>query len=265
MTLIFRNLTFATFLLILSELSTHAEVTFFGRDFEDYKGMFCLKDEDLKQRVILDTPAGPSTFLATLSERGWLKPESKGVDLGYETSENMAKAIARGMRLAFSPYFNGSYRNWPEQKQTQFLKYFEHFNKVHSDFLKFYQGNPSLFLKGDIRKLERLFNQDNFDLILSSNLLFLYSDEKGMNEEFHRNSILSMAKVLKKGGEIRIFPIDNFKALSPEFFDHLLSDLSKHGLQMRIEDGCAPSVGQIINNQKNSKGRMLMIKKLKEG
>jgi hypothetical protein len=250
-----------TLFILISGLNASATVAFFGRDYETYKDMFCLNDNQLQDQTILDTPSGPSTFLGTLKEKGWLKPGSFGVDLAYADIETMKKLIDHGMRMSFIPYFDGTFRNWPAAFQTRFVEKFNHFNQVHDQFLAYYQKYPEIFLKGDIQKLEETVKPNAFDLILSSNLLFLYSGETEINEEFHRNAILSMIRVLKSNGEIRIFPLEDLEAKFPPFLDHLIAELKLQPIELQRTNGCAPSVGHLIKRQYEARGQMLIIRK----
>ena len=238
------------------------EVAFFGRTYAMYQGMFCLSDVDVLDRSILDVPAGPSTFLPTLKERGILNGDSKAVDLLYGSQAEVQAAINRGMRTAFSPYFNGSYLSWTEALQHRFLSLFYEFSAQNEVFLRAYQAEPDLFVQGDIRHLDQTTAAiSRYDLILSANLLFLYASEiPWLNETFHKDAILSMVSQLKSQGEIRIFPLDTFSATPPSFLEHLLAELRDRELTIEVKDGCAPSVGQTITHQTHLKGKMLVIR-----
>ena len=248
---------------VICAISALADVAFFGRNYETYKKMFCMSDDDLKERRILDVPAGPSTFLGTLKEKDWLHSESKAVDQGYGDVQKMKEALLNGMKQAFFPFFDLSYKSWPQERQAGFLAKYNEFNAIHAEFLEQFQTFPSLYVKGDIRYLSTVLGAvTKFDWVLSSNFLFLYSQrEKDLDEEFHRKAILSLVDTVDEKGEIRIFPLDTLDAEVPKFLDHLLADLKKNPLSVEVRNGCAPSAGQLIKGRIHEKGLMLVIKK----
>lgn len=63
------------------------------------------------------------------------------------------------------------------------------------------------------------FENDSFDLIVSSHLLFTYDDR--FDYKFHKDSILEMLRVAK---EVRIFPLVDYKnsRVTKEKIFHLL-------------------------------------------
>jgi hypothetical protein len=66
------------------------------------------------------------------------------------------------------------------------------------------------------------FESNAFDMVLSSNFLFYYSDR--LDYSFHLESILEFLRALK---EVRIFPIQQSNIMLPEYSDILLSDMEK--------------------------------------
>lgn len=253
----------ASILVTLLSSSVFAEIAFFGRDYDTYKNMFCLSDDDIKNQRILDVAAGPSTFLGELNIKGWLHPDSKGVDLAYGPIAEMERSIEQGMKQAFSPFYDGSYKKWPQAQQESMERKHRDFTAIHQSFLAYYQKFPGLYIPGDVRKLPELFvNKPKFDWILSSNLLFLYSEqEKELDEAFHQDAILRMTEVLHDKGEIRLFPLDNFSAKTPAFLDHLVEELRNRHLKVELRKGCAPSVGQLMRRQTDTQGLMMVIRR----
>jgi hypothetical protein len=236
-----------------------AQIAFFGRDYDTYEAMFCMQEDSFANKKILDVAAGPSLFLATLKERGILDPTSRAIDLEYSSNRaHLESKIDKGMRLAFNFYYDGSYKNWPMERQTWYEGLYEKFAGIHQSFLGYHDRFPEIFQQGDVRELDLQFDSKKFDLILSSNLLFLYSMD--LDEKFHKDAILSMAKVLNKGGEIRITPLDDLKANTPGFLTELVADLEKEGLLVQIKESCAPSTGQWIKRRQDAKGQMLVIR-----
>jgi hypothetical protein len=75
-----------------------------------------------------------------------------------------------------------------------------------------------------------------FDLIVSGNTLFAYADKLfGSNEheiyEFHKRSVLNMARLLSEGGEVRIYPVGT--ASTPRYprLQDLINSLTDEGFE----------------------------------
>ncbi|MBA3977468.1 MAG: hypothetical protein H0X50_04640 [Nitrosopumilus sp.] len=66
------------------------------------------------------------------------------------------------------------------------------------------------------------FENNTFDIVLSANLLFYYSNR--FDYSFHLESILEFLRIAR---EVRIFPIQQSNTKLPEYFDRLLSDIEK--------------------------------------
>jgi len=255
-----KHLTPAFLLLCLVPSFAFTQIAFFGRNFEMYKAMFCFSEKDLEGKRILDAASGPSTFLAEMKQRGTLGAGSVGVDIGYGTVEQMESSVEAGMKQAFAPIQNGSYKTYPLERQVSMLEKYIEFSSVQQAFLRYFRQFPELYVHGDIRDLSSAVGQAaKFDYVLSANLLFLYS-ERDLDEAFHRDAILSMANRLKDDGELRIFPLDDLKARSPEFLPHLLKDLEATDLNIEIRQGCSASTGQVMTGQSAKRGQMLVLR-----
>lgn len=169
-----------------------------GRTFEEYLDFFNLSIETLENKKILDCPSGVSSFIATAHQHGI---EAYGCDIIYQFDP---EAIVKQAELSiqkiyedvtwmegFNFSFYGSVDKHKEFR-TQALNHFvEDINKPYYS----YETLPSLS-----------YEDDAFDLLLSSHLLFVYDDR--MSLEFHIQSIQEMLRVAK---EVRIFPLVDFK------------------------------------------------------
>ena len=257
---------------LLHSTSLFAEVAFFGRDFKTYVDMFCFSPDEVEDpsKRILDVAAGPSTFLGDLRVRNLLHPDSRAFDREYpehsneksDLSSNLLKeAIDRGMRQAFAPYYDESYKKWPALQQASFEEKHKIFSTIHETFVAYFQKFPELYVRGDIiTDLPSKFKDQKFDLILSSNLLFLYHQVPGLNKGFHLQAILNMAGLLSPKGELRLFPLDDFELKNPEFLPDLIQALKQSGLTVERKPGCAPSAGQHTKRRPDLRGEMLVIR-----
>jgi len=261
---IWRTSVFVILLFVLWTSPSVAEVLFFGRSYGQIKQQYCFEDEDLKDKAILDVAAGPSTFLGTLKDNGWLGEGSLALDLKYIDLNTVREVTDAGLRGAFFFYYDRSYLNLPEERKNRFLQLHSHFQKVNDDFLRLYEKyGTALYVQGDVRKLDQVLPQNSdFDLILSSNLLFLYSErEKELDLNFHLEAIQAMVPFLKQNGEIRLFPLDTLSGKSPEFLSELIQTLEMQNLVVKITEGCGPSTSQAMRGAYDARGAMMIIKK----
>jgi ubiquinone/menaquinone biosynthesis C-methylase UbiE len=73
------------------------------------------------------------------------------------------------------------------------------------------------------------FEDDSFDLALSSHLLFLYSEH--LDEQFHKDAIDEMLRVAK---EVRIFPLVTLENLPSPHLDPIILSLREKGFETHI-------------------------------
>ncbi len=259
---------------LLRPISLFAEVAFFGRDYKTYVDMFCFSPGEIEDpsKKILDVAAGPSTFLGDLKVRNLLHPDSKAFDREYPekterdggsdlSQDPLRRAIDRGMRQAFAPYYDKSYLNWPSAQQTAFEEKHRIFSAIHDTFLAYTGKFPELYVKGDIlTDLPSKFGDQKFDLILSANLLFLYHQLGHLDKDFHLRAIQNMASLLSQKGELRLFPLDDFDLKTPDFLPEVISKLTQSGLIVERKPGCAPSAGQYTRRRPDLRGEMLVIR-----
>ncbi|MBN2768383.1 MAG: hypothetical protein JXQ68_04720 [Campylobacterales bacterium] len=169
-----------------------------GRTFEEYSAFFDLSMDGLKGKKVLDCPSGASSFVATLNKNAI---KAKGVDIIYEFDKNSIEQ--QGVKSIDKIYEDTS---WMDAYKMDFYKTKEnhryHRGSALKEFIDNYNSQDYIFAK--LPKLP--FEDDSFDILLSSHLLFVYDDR--LDYEFHKNSILEMLRVAK---EVRIFPLVDFK------------------------------------------------------
>lgn len=169
-----------------------------GRTFEEYSSFFDLKFQDLKGKKILDCPSGASSFVSTANING---SSAIGVDLIYEFDKNSIEV--HGYKTIEKIYQDTS---WMDTYKMDFYKskvnHRNHREKALKAFISDFNKKDYIFAK-----LPNLpFENESFDLVLSSHLLFVYDNM--LDYEFHKYSILEMLRVSK---EVRIFPLVDFK------------------------------------------------------
>lgn len=198
-------------------------VVFIGRTFSEYVDMFDLELSKIKGFKILDCPSGASSFVSESVVEHGMKSVT-GCDVMYNLVDpNQLKSIAS----------NDLEHMGNKLSEVMDLYKWEHYQDVKGllkaryiplqKFLSDYAlgVKEQRYVYGKLPKLP--FKDREFDLVLSGNLLFYYHDV--FNYEFHLESILEFIRVAKK--EVRIFPVQTPNGELPNYFEQLVSDLTR--------------------------------------
>ena len=99
-----------------------------------------------------------------------------------------------------------------------------------NNFIKDYENskNEKRYIHNELPKLS--FENNSFDLVLSSHFLFLYSEHFDL--QFHIDSILEMCRVSKQ--EVKIFPLLDLKNQKSEYLEPVLDVLKSKGFETKI-------------------------------
>ena len=203
-----------------------SDVIPWGRSFEDYLEMFALTPEDL-ELSILDCAGGPASFNAEMKRRGY---RVISCDPVYQFS---AAKINQRIQKTYSTVIEQLHQN-KENYVWQNIKSPEHLGELRmaamQEFLEdFPLGKAEeRYVTAELPKLP--FNSQQFDLALSSHLLFSYSQH--LSEDFHVESALELCRVAR---EVRIFPLLDLNANLSPFVTPVISNLQRQGWTVEIE------------------------------
>lgn len=205
------------------------KVVFYGRTLTEYQQMFNLYDlSPLKKYKILDCHAGPSSFVAEANRHG-IKVVGCDPLFGNEIEDLVNKA-EQDIEFVLERISQVSHLyNWEFYKNIDGLR---HYRKkalkiFESDYHVGYSSDK-LYIKAKLPDLP--FENNSFDLGLSSNLLFYYNDE--FDYSFHLDSISELLRVCSK--EVRIYPIQGPYNHSYEYLDDLITVLKKKDITVNI-------------------------------
>lgn len=169
-----------------------------GRLYEEYIAFFNLNIEELKGKRVLDCPSGVSSFVSSTSANDI---DAVGTDILYQFDVD---AIRDQGEVSIDKIYEDI--SWMDGFNFDFYKSIENHKeyrqKALSEFSKDY--NDKNYFYNSLPKLN--FEENSFDIVLSSHLLFVYDDR--FDYEFHINSIIEMLRV---SDEVRIFPLVDFK------------------------------------------------------
>lgn len=174
-----------------------------GRNFNEYKKMFQLTDEDLLKKII-GFGDGPASFNCEASKLGY---KVTSLDPIYQFSgENIEKRIIEIKDVVIEQTKNNANNYvWTELKNLDELErvrmsamktFLDDYEKGKSENRYIYHELPQ----------KTPFDDQAFDLGLSSHFLLMYTS---LGYDFHIKSINEMLRLCK---EIRIFPIVDLDA-----------------------------------------------------
>ncbi|MFD4291923.1 methyltransferase domain-containing protein [Rhodococcus sp. NPDC058532] len=202
------------------------EMLISSRSLDEYKAMFNLTERDLS-RKILDCPGGAAGLTSAVNRLGG---DVTACDMAYfdRKAEQLAGIVAaetcRGNRYIRA---NLEHYDW-----TFFADPDEHLRlRQHAveEFAADITRNPHRYVAGRLPALP--FPDASFDLVVSSHLLFSYSDRLDLT--FHLEALTELMRVSRS--EVRIFPLvaSGSAALYPHL-DTLLTDLRGRGVEGEV-------------------------------
>ncbi len=197
-----------------------------GRNLEEYQNIFQLSEEDLHSKI-LGCGDGPSSFNFEVTKLGG---NIISIDPIYQFTKDEIQQRIDEISSVVSEQL--------KQNQNDFV--WKNINSVDelidirltamSDFIKDYEcgKKEKRYIYQELPKLS--FENDSFDLVLSSHFLFLYSEHFDL--QFHIDSILEMCRISKN--EVKIFPLLDLKNQKSEYLEPILEVLKSKGFETNI-------------------------------
>ncbi len=199
-----------------------------ARSFAEYTAMFALTEADLAASV-LDCPGGAASFTATALARGL---NVTAVDPAYAGGQAALQALGehatREAERGHAFLLGHAHRFvW-----THFSNPAEHLRRRTDSAARFAASvgtDSQRYVPGALPHLP--FPDRCCDLVLSSHLLFTYSDR--LDEAFHLAALVEMTRVSR--GEVRIFPLLGHVDGKPyPHLEHLRKALASRGISSHV-------------------------------
>ncbi len=196
-----------------------------GRSLDEYVRMFALTPDELNLKI-LDCAGGPASFNAEMASKGY---NIISCDPVYQfTAEDIAQrieetypAIVKGLEENLDNYV------WDEIKSPAHLGRVR-LQAMQQFLLDFAVGvQQGRYIAAELPVLP--FKTREFDLALSSHLLFTYSEQ--LSEAFHEQAIAELCRV---AAEVRIFPIVDISGEPSPHFEPVTAKLKSQGYQLEI-------------------------------
>ncbi|MGD1007139.1 MAG: SAM-dependent methyltransferase [Ignavibacteriaceae bacterium] len=195
-----------------------------SRSYSEYVFMFGLNESDLS-KSILGCGDGPASFNSVMYKKG---KKVISVDIIYQFS---IIEIKQRIKATFDIVMNQT-RNNQEKFVWSNIKNIYELGLIRlsamQEFLNDYEKGKieNRYVCVDLPVLP--FNNNNFDLVLSSHFLFLYTNN--LTLDFHIQSIAEMLRVAK---EVRIFPLLDFNAIQSPYVEIIMNIYSKKGYSVK--------------------------------
>ncbi|SEF27444.1 Methyltransferase domain-containing protein [Amycolatopsis pretoriensis] len=167
-----------------------------SRSLDEYRRMFALTDGDLAGRL-LDCPGGAAGFTAEVNAAGGT---AVACDPVYAHPVEQVRATAlESLRRGYA-YHQAN----PDEYVWTYFRDPEHYLRARTGSVELFArdrgAHPENYVEAALPELP--FADGQFDLVLSSHLLFSYADR--YDREFHLASLRELARV---GREVRVFPL----------------------------------------------------------
>jgi SAM-dependent methyltransferase len=188
---------------------------FTSRTWAEYLKMFSLEMGEVCHGKILDCAGGASSFTAHMSGEGC---DVVAVDSLYSEDPDVLSDKCRiHMELLADGLASVDSFVWSFFKDIDDLK--EQRIQACEEFIRDYRAHRERYVPGDLTDLP--FEDDCFDLVLCSHLLFIYDHR--LDYDFHLNSIREMVRV--SSDELRIYPLVKNRGVKSLYVDRIMSDL----------------------------------------
>jgi len=200
-------------------------IVFIGRTFDEYMRMFDLEPEELKNRRILDCPAGACSFTAKSNQLG---ADVTAADIAYfYTPEALSEKGFQDIEHAMSQL---------DKVKDSFV--WEYFNSIEdlrearkealTDSTQDRSSTSGRYIPVTLPELP--FLDQEFDLTLSAHFLFMYGDR--LDYDFHVRTLQELLRVTKV--EVRIFPVVDLSSRRYEHLDKIMEWIAFQGWSAEI-------------------------------
>lgn len=196
-----------------------------GRNFDEYRTMFMLSNDDLSKKIA-GFGDGPASFNFEATQKGF--PVASFDPIYQFTREQIKRRIEevrptvmQQMAENSENYVWNDFKNLSdlEQRRMSAMNLFlEDYERGKSDGRYIYHELP--------QKTE--FSDNSFDIGLSSHFLLMYT---ALGYDFHIQSISEMLRICR---EVRIFPILDLDGNSTELINSVIAHFRKnHTVEIR--------------------------------
>jgi hypothetical protein len=201
-----------------------------ARALMEYRGMFRLSNEELRESAILDCPGGAASFGAEVRRLGGAVVS---VDPIYGHDRERIQREARDAVVRTSE----TSAEHPHLFSWTFFRSVGHHRQVRADACEAFLADHAdvdarqWYVPAALPALP--FPNAAFDLTLSSHLLFTY--DHLIDVDASVAALTELARVTARQGEVRVFPLVSASGGRSPQVDEVRAALGARGLETRIE------------------------------
>lgn len=211
-------------------------VLFFGRGYDEILKLLLLDEKELAGKKILDCPSGPDAFVAEAHRRGL---DVTGCDPLFDRPARDIAAVAR----TDIQHARDRIKKIGPDAPVSVAEIDDKLVAAAQFEADFDAGKAAgRYVHAELPELP--FEDDSFDLVVSANFLFLYSDSRfggvlgtgTFDLGFHAAAVRELIRVSR--GEVRLHPITTLERkqhLHP-YAAQVIGQLASEGIAMRFED-----------------------------
>ena len=197
-----------------------------GRSKKEYMEMFNLSKEDVLSKRILGCGDGPSSFNTEADYDGG---RVVSIDPLYaytkqQIMQRIDEVAEEVMAQVRANADNFVWKNIPDAESLEHMRI-----EAMMEFLMDYEDGleEGRYINAALPNLP--FEDNSFDMALSSHLLFLYSDH--LDEAFHKAAIDEMLRV---ANEVRIFPLLTLENKPSPHLEPVIDHLCSNGYKAEV-------------------------------
>lgn len=203
------------------------DVAFIGRTTAEYERMFDLDLSAWEGESVLDCPGGACAFVTTANDRGI---DAAGADLMYDVPPAELRERCEADIDTAIAGFDGVEDQFCWEYYDDVADVRAHWTAAYQQFIEDYEAHYDTDRYVSARLPDLPFDDDEFSLVLSAHLMFLYMDD--LDHEFHEDSLLELARVASS--EVRVFPLARFDGKRYPRLDDLRETLADAGYDTEI-------------------------------
>jgi len=203
---------------------TLEKVVPWGRSFDEYVAMFSLTETELEKHI-LGCGDGPASFNSELTRRGG---KVVSVDPIYQFS---AMEIKERIEATYDEIMEQTRKNHDEFIWGH-IRTVDDLGSIRMEamkrFLEDYPDGKERYVTAALPTLP--FGDNEFDIVLCSHFLFLYSEQ--LSIEFHIQSLKELCRV---ASEVRVFPLLELGARKSRHIKGVTEYLKQNGYECTVE------------------------------
>ncbi|TAN44209.1 MAG: SAM-dependent methyltransferase [Nitrospirae bacterium] len=200
-------------------------IAFFGRTYREYLDMFGLNEDVLRKGRILDCPAGASSFTVEARAKG-INATATDILYGLDADTLLQKG-RKDIGHVFEKFDEVAHLyvwNYYKSKDEVMAVRTKALELFTADFSA--GKEEDRYVRAELPHLS--FPDKAFDVVLSSNFLFLYGDR--LDLDFHKASLMELLRVCS--GEVRLFPLIGLDFKPYPYLDDVVEFLHNEGVMV---------------------------------